>query len=133
MITTQYPTKYGILSAVVNLLSLIRKFLRQTHPCAPMLYDFNNIPIVWMHVRHSIIVSHFLYVWTMLEDVYFTNTKHILRGNPHTISINPISPTNLHTISYLKLVFIDLVPPPALNNIQFIEQIINLLMNSVIH
>ena len=70
-----------------------------------MLYDFNNIPNVWMHVHHSVIVSHSLYVWTMLEYVYFTNVKHIFWGNPHTISINPTSPVNPHTISYLKLRF----------------------------
>ena len=85
-----------------------------------------------MRVRHSVIVSHSTNGRTMLEDVYFTNVKHIIRGNPHTISINPTLSMNAHTISCLKLVFIDLDMPPAPINIQFIEQITDLLMNSVI-
>ena len=85
-----------------------------------------------MHVCHSVIVSHSLNDWTMLEDVYSTNVKHIFRGNPHTISIDPTLPMHVHTVSCLKLVFIDLDMPPAPINIQFIEQITDLLMNSVI-
>ncbi len=70
---------------------------------------------------------------TMLEDVYFANVKHIFWGDPHTISINPTLPMNVHTISFLKLVFIDRDMSPAPINIQFIEQITESLMNSVIY
>ena len=88
-----------------NTISLIRiqKFLHQTQSCAPILYSFNKIPIVWTRMRHSVIVSHSTNGQTMLEDVYFANVKHIFWGNPHTISINPTLPMNAHTVSARRI------------------------------
>ena len=108
----------------------IREFLLQTQPCAPILYSFIKTSIVRTRVHHSGIFSHSTIKRTMLEDVWFANKKHKFWGNPHTISINPTSPMNRQMISYLKLVLINLVPPPAWSNIQFIKQIFDSLMNS---
>jgi hypothetical protein len=52
MITAQYSTEQDVLSAEVNLLSLIQKLLPHTHPYVPMLHDFIITPGVWTHVRH---------------------------------------------------------------------------------
>jgi hypothetical protein len=65
------------------------------------------------------------------EDVWFGNKKHKFRSDPHNISV--MHPTNLHTISHLKFVLVNLPLLPAPTQLQLIEQIFDLLMNSIIH
>ncbi len=117
---------------LITTLIPIREFFRHPCPCAPILYKFHiTNQIVRTHGHHPVIVSNSANIRLTLENVWFGNVKHKLWGNPHNISV--MHPTKLHTITHLKFVFVRLPLRPAPTRPELFDQIIDSLMDGVIH
>ena len=117
---------------MITTLIPVREFFRHIRPCAPIFNKFHrNSRIVWTHGHHPIIVSDSANLRLTFRNVCLGYVKHNLWGNPHNVSVLKI--TNLHTISHPVFVFVRLPLRPAPARPQLFDQILDSLVDGVIH